>query len=221
MTILLVHSVSDQADGSLRGAATVSPFRSRVGCWMSMQPRSWPRVPKLTAQVAWSVAARGPYPLAMRVRDELGELFADAEFAEAFGTRGRPGWSSGQLALVTVLQFAENLTDRAAAHRVRYGMDFKYALGMELGNPGFDSSVLSEFRARLVEHGLEEKVLDLLLAALEALVCAAPGWLADAVPVREWSELYGPRIGSWHPPVSKTKREGTALVYGRDEVPRA
>jgi hypothetical protein len=59
----------------------------------------------------------------MRVRDELGELFADAEFAEAFEARGRPGWSPGQLALVTVLQFAESLTDRAAVHRVRYGMD--------------------------------------------------------------------------------------------------
>ena len=90
-----------------------------------MQPRPWPKVPELTAQVARAVAARGPYPLAMRVRDELGELFADAEFAEAFGARGRPGWSPGQLALVTVLQFAENLTDRAAAHRVRYGMDLE------------------------------------------------------------------------------------------------
>jgi hypothetical protein len=92
----------------------------------------------------------------MRIRDELGELFPDAAFAGAFGTRGRPGWSPGQLALVTVLQFAENLTDRAAAHRVRFGMDIKYALGLELDDPGFDASVLCEFRARLVEHGLEE-----------------------------------------------------------------
>jgi transposase len=132
-----------------------------------MQPRPWPQIPELTAQVARSVAARGLYPLAMRVRDELGELFSDAEFAEAFGVRGRPGWSPGQLALVTVLQFVEKLTDRAAAHRVRFGMDFKYALGMELDDPGFDASVLSEFRARLVEHELEEKALDLLLTALK------------------------------------------------------
>ncbi|WP_254706610.1 hypothetical protein [Streptomyces lunaelactis] len=58
---------------------------------MSMPPGPWPQVPELTAQVARSVAARGLYPLAMRVRDELGELFTDAEFAEAFGARGRPG----------------------------------------------------------------------------------------------------------------------------------
>ncbi|WP_392676661.1 transposase [Streptomyces sp. LN785] len=124
-------------------------------------------MPELTAQVARAVAARGPYPLAMQVRDELGELFADAEFAEAFGSRGRPGWSPRQPAPVTVLQFTENLTDRATAHRVRYGMDLKYALGLELNDPVFDASVLSEFRTRLVEHGTEEKVLDLLLTALK------------------------------------------------------
>ncbi|MCX5343698.1 transposase [Streptomyces atratus] len=192
----------------------------------------------------------------MRVRDELGELFADTEFAEAFGVRGRPGWSPGQLALVTVPQFAESLTDRAAAHRVRFGMDLKYALGMELDDPGFDASVLCEFRARLVEHGLEDKALDLLLAALkdrglvkaggkqrtdstrvlaavrdlnrlelagetlrtalEALTCAAPDWLADAIHLRQWAERYGPRIDSWQLPSTKTKRDELTLVYGRD-----
>ncbi|MFE7330106.1 transposase [Streptomyces sp. NPDC057565] len=65
------------------------------------------------------------------------------------------------------MQSAENLTDRAAVHRVRYGMDLKYALGLELDDPGFDASVLSEFRTRLVKHGMEEKVLDLLLTALK------------------------------------------------------
>jgi Domain of unknown function (DUF6398) len=64
----------------------------------------------------------------MRIRDELGELFADAEFAVAFGARGRPGWSPGRLALVLVLQKVENLTDRAAAH-----LDEEYArLGRRL-----------------------------------------------------------------------------------------
>ncbi|MFI9597641.1 transposase [Nonomuraea sp. NPDC052265] len=102
----------------------------------------------------------------MRVRDELGELFADAEFATAYGTRGRPGLSPGMLALITVLQTVENLTDRAAAERVKYGMDWKYALSLELDDPGFDHTVLSEFRARVAAHGLEEKALDVLLAAL-------------------------------------------------------
>jgi transposase len=134
---------------------------------MSMQPRPWPQIPETTARVARAASVKGEYPLAMRVRDELGELFADVEFAEAFGTRGRPGQSPGLLALVTVLQKVENLTDRAAARRVKFGLDWKYALGMELDDPGFDHSVLSEFRTRVAEHGLEEKALDLLLAALK------------------------------------------------------
>jgi transposase len=142
---------------------------------VSLQPQPWPQIPEATARAARAAARRGEYPLAMRIRDELGELFADAEFAEAFGARGRPGWSPGRLALALVLQKVDNLTDRAAAHRVRYGLDWKYALGLELDDEGFDPTVLSDFRAKLVEHGLEEKALDLLLAALERKGLLGPG----------------------------------------------
>ncbi|MEU1303675.1 transposase [Streptomyces shenzhenensis] len=69
--------------------------------------------------------------------------------------------------MVTVLQMAENLTDRAAVQRVRFDLSWKYCLGLGLEGIGFDASVLSEFRTRMVEHGLEERVLDLLLAALK------------------------------------------------------
>lgn len=116
--------------------------------------------------------ARAAFPagcLAMRVRDGLGVLFADEEFVSAFGVRGRPGWSPGQLALVLVLQFVEGLTDRQAADQVRGRIDWKYALGLELEDSGFDYSVLSGFRDRLIAHGLEEKVLDVVLARLSEL----------------------------------------------------
>src|SRR6266511_1630030 len=142
---------------------------------MSMQPRPWPQIPEATVRAARAAAAKGPYPLAMRIRDELGELFADAQFAAAFGVRGKPGWSPGRLALVTVLQMAEDLTDRAAAQRVRFGMGWKYALGMGLDDPGLDASVLCELRTRVVQHGLEERVLDLLLAALKDKGLVAAG----------------------------------------------
>ncbi|MER6358457.1 transposase [Streptomyces sp. NPDC001634] len=137
----------------------------------------------------------------MRVRDELGELFADAEFAEALGGRRLPGWSPGQLVLVTVLQFAENLTDRAAAHRGRYGMDLKYALGLELYDPGFDASVLSEFRTRRVEHWMEEKALDLLLTALKdrGLVKAGGKQRTGALRLRPSPR----RVQPGRPPVGK------------------
>ncbi|MET9647668.1 IS1182 family transposase [Streptomyces syringium] len=134
---------------------------------MSLRPEEWPEIPDATARVARAAAGRGAPPLAMRVRDELGGLFADAEFAEAFGRRGRRGWSPGRLAMVTVLQMAENLTDRAAVQRVRFDLSWKYCLGLDLEDVGFDASMLSEFRTRVVDHGLEERVLDLLLAALK------------------------------------------------------
>jgi transposase len=133
---------------------------------MSVQPMPWPEpAPEIVAAVRAMYARREP-PLPVAVRDRLGELFPDAQFAQAFGRRGRPGWSPGRLALVTVLQMAENLTDRQAADAVRDKISWKYALGLGLDDAGFDASVLSEFRTRVVEHGLEQRVLDLLLEGL-------------------------------------------------------
>jgi transposase len=134
---------------------------------MSVQPQPWPEpVPEIAVAIRAMYRGKREVPLPVRVRDQLGELFADAEFAAAFGQRGKPGWSPGRLALVTVFQKVENLTDRQAADAVRANLAWKYALGLELADPGFDHTVLSEFRTRVVEHGLEERALDLLLAKL-------------------------------------------------------
>lgn len=136
---------------------------------MSMQPEPWPEpTPEVAAAVA-VMYRRRTAPLAVMVRDRLGELFPDEEFAAAFGVRGRPGWSPGRLALVTVLQMAEDLTDRQAAEAVTDKISWKYALGLGMSEEGFDPSVLSEFRSRVAAHGLEEKVLDLLLVRLSEL----------------------------------------------------
>jgi transposase len=134
---------------------------------MSMQPRPWPDVPELTARVARSSFPKGN--LAMRIREELGEVYADARFAAAFGVRGRPGISPGQLMMASVLQFTENLTDRQAADAVRDRVSWKYALGLELDDQGFDASVLSEFRSRLVAGDLTCLALDALLERLAGL----------------------------------------------------
>jgi transposase len=134
---------------------------------MSMQERPWPDVPELTMQVARAAFPGGS--LAMRFRDELGTWCRDADFSAAYGVRGRPGLSPAQLAAVTVLQFAENLTDRQAADAVRSRIDWKYCLGLELTDPGFDFSVLSEFRGRLAAAGMEKLLLDLLLERLKEL----------------------------------------------------
>ncbi|HEU4396594.1 MAG TPA: IS1182 family transposase [Actinomycetota bacterium] len=152
---------------------------------MSVHPQPWPEPAEEIVNAVRVMYARRPAPLAVQIRDQLGEVFADAEFAAAFGARGRPGWSPGRLALVTVLQMAENLTDRAAAEAVRLRLDWKYALGMGLDDEGFDPSVLCEFRARVVEHGLEERALDLLLAALagKGLVTAGGRQRTDSTHV--------------------------------------
>jgi transposase len=111
----------------------------------------------------------------MRVRDELPGLFSDEQFVSAFGVRGKPGISPGQLALVTVLQFVENLTDRQAADAVRARIGWTYALGLDLSDAGFDHTVLTGFRQRLIDHGLEETVLDALLARAGNKNCSRPG----------------------------------------------
>jgi transposase len=134
---------------------------------MSMQPRPWPEVPADTARVARRAFRKGT--LAIRARDQLGSWYDDAAFAPAYGVRGKPGISPAQLAMVTVLQFTGNLTDRQAADAVRGRLDWKYCLGLALEDEGFDFSVLSEFRARLVAGSLELQVLDLLLARLKEL----------------------------------------------------
>jgi transposase len=128
---------------------------------MSLHPTVSGEVPASTASVARAAFPRGnPYLL---LRDRLGTIFTDAQFAPLFAHCGQPAECPWRLALVTLLQFAENLSDRRAADAVRSRIDWKYLLGLELTDPGFDASVLSEFRSRLVAGGLEEHLLDTLL----------------------------------------------------------
>ena len=129
-----------------------------------MQPLSRVEIPEQTVLVARAAFPQGS--MAMSARDELGEAFRDEQFAAAFGVRGAPAESPGALALVTALQYVENLTDRQAAQMVARAIDWKYALGLELTDPGFDHSVLSKFRSRLVAHGLEEQVFVTMLTVL-------------------------------------------------------
>lgn len=148
-----------------------------------MRPKGLPEVPEQAAAVARAAFPRGS--LAMRVRDRLAEVFADEPFADAFGVRGAPGLSPGVLCLVTVLQFAEDLTDRQAAAMAVRAIDWKYALGAELTDTGFDASVLSRFRARLAGHGMERMVFDRLLehCKVEGLVVAGGKQRTDSTHV--------------------------------------
>ena len=126
---------------------------------MSLRPSPAGAVPASTAMVARAAFPRGnPY---MRLRDALGTVFTDLQFAPLFPSHGQPAEAPWRLALVTLLQFAENLSDRRAADAARGRIDWKYLLGLELADPGFDASVLSEFRGRLVEDRAVALLLDM------------------------------------------------------------
>jgi transposase len=133
---------------------------------MSLKPSPIQPVPEETARVARAAFRKGN-PL-LRLRDELGALFADADFTDLFPRLGQPGLPPWRLALVTILQFRENLPDRQAAEAVRARIDWKYLLGLELTDPGFDHSVLCEFRSRLLTGSAEERLLGKLLEACQA-----------------------------------------------------
>jgi transposase len=136
---------------------------------MSMQPAAWPEPdPLVAAAIAAKYQGKRPRPLAGLIRDRLGEWLHDEDFAAAFGIRGRPGWSPSRLALVTILQRAEKLTDRQAAESVRTRIDWQYLLGLPFDDPGFDHTVLPEFRDRVADAGLEQAALDALLERLAA-----------------------------------------------------
>jgi transposase len=121
-------------------------------------------VPEDTAQVAHAIF-RTDHPHSYLVlADEVGALFTDEAFAPLFPSHGQPALAPWRLALVTILQFAEGLSDRQAAHALRTRIDWKYVTRLELTDPGFDGSVLSEFRGRLLAGSADMLLLDTLLA---------------------------------------------------------
>ncbi len=133
---------------------------------MSLKPTPFQPVPEETVRIARAAFRKGN-PL-LKLRDELDAIFADADFTDLFPKLGRPGLPPWRLALVTLLQFRENLPDRQAAEAVRARIDWKYLLGLELIDPGFDHSVLCEFRSRLLTGSAEERLLHKLLEACQA-----------------------------------------------------
>src|SRR2546426_10901055 len=128
---------------------------------MSLRPQPIGSIPEQTARVAHAAFPKGhPY---LTLRDHLGTIFQDEDFAALFPAWGYPGLPPWRLALVTIMQFREQLSDRQAAEAVRARIDWKYLLGLELTDPGFDFSVLCEFRDRLLAGSAAALLLDKLL----------------------------------------------------------
>ncbi len=131
---------------------------------MSLKPQGVGPVPETTARVAHAAFPKGN--AIMHLRDSLGPIYTDEQFRPLFPHDGQPALSPGLLALVTVLQFAEGLSDRQAAEAVWARIDWKYAPGLELDDAGFDASVLSEFRSRLIAGQAEMLLFETLLSLL-------------------------------------------------------
>ena len=137
---------------------------------MSLHPSAIPPVPQETARIAKLAFPKGNRYLLLR--DQVGTLFVDSDFKDLFSAYGQTAISPCQLALICIMQFLEDLTDRQAAEAVRSRIDWKYLLGLELTDSGFDYSVLCEFRLRLIEGQAEQRLFNLLLEE-----CKRQGWI--------------------------------------------
>jgi transposase len=151
---------------------------------MTLHPQTDFTIPEETIRVARAAYPRGN--ALMKMRDALGTIYQDQSFASLFPHHGRAVEAPWRLALMTVLQFMEELPDRQAADAVRGRIDWKYLLGLQLADPGFDKSRLCEFRQRLMQGGAEHLLLDALLALCKERGCAisagAPAHRRDACP---------------------------------------
>ncbi len=137
---------------------------------MSLHAQPLEPIPDLTSRIAHASFPKGT--LAMHLRDALGPIYEDTDFADLFPKRGRAAEAPWRLALVTVLQALENLSDRQAAEMVRGRLDWKYALSLPLDDEGFDASILTDFRQRLVANSAQDRLLEPILQ-----VCRQRGWL--------------------------------------------
>jgi transposase len=132
---------------------------------MSLSPQDPCSIPEETVRLARTICPKGT--LYMQIRDHLGAVYADQSFADLFSTRGQPAEAPWRLILVCIFQFIEGLTDRQAAEAVQQRIDWKYALALALTDPGFDFSILSKFRARLLAGGREMELFEIMLDHLK------------------------------------------------------
>lgn len=139
---------------------------------MTLQPQHEFSIPEETARVARAAYLKGN--IYMKMRDVLGTIYQDESFAHLFPQNGCPVEAPWRLAVITVLQFMQELPDGQAADAVRGRIDWKSLLGLELDDPGFDFTLLSDFRKRLVQGNAEQLLLESLLALFKT-----GGWLKE------------------------------------------
>lgn len=137
---------------------------------MTISYHDYRRIPSETERVVKATLKKSnKYVL---LRDELGVIYQDETFAALYCSHGAESLPPGLVAQLVVIQYIEGLSDRAVMEQLPVRLDWKYFLGLELTHPGYDYSVLSEFRQRLTEHEQAELLLEGVLT-----VCTKAGLL--------------------------------------------
>jgi transposase len=124
----------------------------------------WYVIPEATARAAQRAFPKGNRYMTMY--ETLGPIFTNPDFADLYAHRGHPAEAPARLALVLVFQQIEQLGDAEAAEAVRARLDWKYALALDIDDPGFDATILGDFRTRLLTAGAEERLLTIMLDTL-------------------------------------------------------
>jgi transposase len=186
--ILLAKSVEHWYDASASQWFHASSWR----CAM-LRPMPIGPIPPATARVARAAFPKGNRYLL--VADALEMLGTDDTFLALFPTQGQPAQTLWQLALVTILQFAEGLADRQAAHGVRRRLDWQDVLRLELPDPGFDASVLSAFRGRLIAGAAEYLLFETLARGAVTVNSSRRGVGSGRTPPLCWRRC-GPSTAS-------------------------
>src|SRR5438128_11690253 len=125
---------------------------------MSLKSPGLEPIPEETRRLVKRLCPKGT--TVTQLRDALGPIYSDEQFAHLFPKRGRAAEAPWRLAVVTVLQAIEGLSDRQAAEYVRSRVDWLYALALPLDDPGFEYSILSDFRQLLLAAQAHDLILD-------------------------------------------------------------
>ncbi len=141
---------------------------------MSLQPQPFPPLPIETAQIAPKIFQRRGN-IYLTIGDQISPLFADVYFADLYAADGAPAISPNLLALAVMFQRQEDLADQAMANAVRAHIDLKYALHLAVDDPGFDGSLLSDFRGRLLRNAAALRLFERVLVRLAELGQVAGG----------------------------------------------
>src|SRR6266516_2786506 len=187
---------------------------------MSLKALPIPPVPEETAHVARAVFPRGN--VLMQLRDTLGTIYTDEAFADLFPTHGQPALAAWRLALVTLFQFLEGLTDRQAADAVRDRLAWKYALSLDLCREGGWLKAHGRQRTDSTHILAKIRALNRVLCVAQTMVYVlnvlsevAPEWVRAYVPA-EWVERYGERLEHERLPKEEEERKHYANQVGTD-----